>query len=277
MKQRTTGVIRPGVALALGGAVLCSLLYASVAAAETKIHEVQPYPIGAPEYLVIWGTDFGDIDFDADTPEIMFGTYPHKLDLIEAATNALCPTFTGDTSGNAPPLDDEGYDCVVAMLPVGSGDPPFDNPDGIGAVPAGDYLLKIWVDGPDECAEKPTSLTLDIYPADCSGFNLQGGYCQGDLTGAVFPVVISDVIGHNNAEWLIAGDPVLAEGDSLVFTGDGKWPNELRFTMTDASGLTQTIQFHTSCSQPLAIGDVFGSAVLSYMEAALVAGMQHDL
>ncbi|MDX1554851.1 MAG: hypothetical protein R3212_02380 [Xanthomonadales bacterium] len=40
---------------------------------------------------------------------------------------------------------------------------------------------------------------------------------------------------------------------------------------------SQNVEFHTSCSEPLAIGDVFGSMILVDIEADLTPGMEHAL
>ncbi len=237
------------------GSMLLGIVFTSASFAETKIEEVQPWPIDAPTQLIIWGTDFGD------SPEFHFGT--QEPPLVISGDQSLCPTPLG---GEAPPLDSSTVDCVVVDLPaVTNGEP---------NVPAGDYLLAIWVPGPDQCASKPSSLTFEYTPSDCSGFNLQGASCSGDMTGSAGPANLI-AQGHNNADWVVTSSPV-ANGGLVVFTGDGKWPNELTLNINDGVQ-NQDVQLHTSCSQPLAIGDVFGSMTLVAMEADLQSGMQHDL
>ncbi len=150
------------------------------------------------------------------------------------------------------------------------------------SVPPGDYLLAIWVEiEANQCVMKPTSLTFEYNPTDCTGTNAQAGAaCAGDLTNAVGAAALT-AEGHNNATWTVTSSPV-ANGGSVVFTAgaNGKWPNELGLTIDPGDGLDppQTIQLHTSCSQPLVLGDEFGSMTLTAMNAeALGPSMQHDL
>ena len=129
---------------------LLLVLFTQHAIAETKIHEVQPYPIDAPVQLVIWGTEFGD------NPQIYFGTHPVPLEID--LSSLLCGDMRNDP---APPIAPDGFDCVVADLPLGisNGDP---------TVPSGDYLLKIVAEstGINICGAKPSSLTFEYIPAD---------------------------------------------------------------------------------------------------------------
>ncbi|HAD08553.1 MAG TPA: collagen-like protein, partial [Porticoccaceae bacterium] len=153
-------------------------------------------------------------------------------------------------------------DCVVVNLPEANNGEPN--------VPAGDYLLSIWVEGAEECTSKPTSLTFDFVQADCPTANAQeGDVCIGEAADGL---AISNVDGHNKADW--AWEII---GNSVTFEADGsKWPNNLALTL--GSEDTQYISLHTSCSQPLVIGDAFGSLVLTEMTGAdLTARMQHDL
>ena len=87
--------------------LLCiAALFTQYAIADTKIHEVQPYPIEAPEQLVVWGTNFGD------NPEIFFGTHPDPL--VIDVSSPLCDAMRNNP---APPIAPTGFDCVVTDLP----------------------------------------------------------------------------------------------------------------------------------------------------------------
>ncbi|MDX1554852.1 MAG: hypothetical protein R3212_02385 [Xanthomonadales bacterium] len=176
-----------------GGAFGIGLLaFAPMAAAELQVLEVQPVPIDAPEQLIIWGTDFNN-------PMVKFGTYPHAL--AYSADQSLCPGTP------APPLDNTAVDCIVVDLPVGTDDPPFDNPDP-GSVPAGDYLLSLWQETAPECAVKPSSLTFMYEPSDCSGTNSQpGSSCSGDMTGSAGPATLS-APDANQVSWVFSPNPV---------------------------------------------------------------------
>ena len=68
MKRRCNIAILPKIATLVGGALLGSLLYAPLAFAETKIHEVQPWPNDGPTQLIIWGTDFGPVNWGDGVP-----------------------------------------------------------------------------------------------------------------------------------------------------------------------------------------------------------------
>ena len=179
---------------------------------------MQPWPPEAPTQLIIWGTDFGDIVPNADpalgTPQIHFGT--ESTPLVVAADQGLCYAPLGDI---APPLE-EGADCVVVDLP----DADDNNDNGVAddSVPSGDYLLAIWVELDEvACLSKPSSLTFQYLPADCSASdNSQAGAaCLGDdLTGAGVTNLSAE--GHNNADWDV-DPPSVDDGDFVTFTADG--------------------------------------------------------
>ena len=234
---------RLGIAPIVGLALIVSLLFSPLAMAGTEILEVQPWPNAAPTQLIVWGTEFGPINRGLvpadDTPMIRFGTQSAHLRI--AASQLLCPAPLG---GPSPPLE-AGTECVVVDLPVVAN-------GGAPSVPAGDYLLAIWVELENsECVAKPSSLTFLYQPTDCSGANAQNAACAGDLTG------------------------------SVVFTAAGsKWPNELGLTIDPPDGVddVQTLQIHTSCSQALVLGGKFGSLELTAMNAeALGSSTQHAL
>ncbi|WP_322500059.1 DUF7467 domain-containing protein [Kangiella aquimarina] len=216
------------------------LVSAQLTFAAPKIHEVQPYPYEAPSNLVIWGTGFDD-------PQVYFGT--HASPLVISADQSACDAMAFNP---APPLDPTDFQCLVVDLPyVNNGSP---------AVPSGDYLLKIVVEGGiDVCGEKPSSLTFNYIPSDCNGYNAQGGTCSGDMTGAIGATSVS-VSGRDSEKW--SYPTMIYPGEDVVFTAAGnKWGNELNVNFSEG-GLSQSIGLHTSCSQPLFIGDVFGSFVL---------------
>jgi len=257
MKQRYTSAILPKIATLAGGAILGSLVYSTsaFAAGDPLIMEVQPYPDDG--VVVIYGMNFGD------DPLFTFGTgrVGDYNGYLAPGDQSLCPPEPPDTLDPPPPLDVTipDYSCWVGNLPDG------------GDIPSGDYLIEIWVEG-DECVEKPDLLRFEYTPSDGSGTNAQGAVCDGGggtLTGA------ADLAagGHNNATWAIDPTSVLVAGDLVEFTGAGKWPNELSLTMT--GNVTQTIQFHTSCSEPLAIDDQFCSLKLVYLGDA-TGGLKTD-
>jgi hypothetical protein len=219
--------------------VISSFIYSPYVFAVPKIHEVQPYPITAPIQLAIWGTGFND-------PEIFFGTYSTPLTI--SIDQSLCANMADFP---APPLEPANFECIAVDLPmVAFGGNPI--------VPSGDYLLKIVADGGDDiCTEKPSSLTFLYTPADCSGMNSQTkDSCFGDMTGAVGPTTIS-TFGKDADKWAY---PVgINPDDEVTFSSLGsRWGNQLNINFEEG-GFSQTIGLHTSCSEPLVIGQFFGS------------------
>ncbi len=223
---------------------LSLLVSAQLSFAAPKIHEVQPYPYESPSNLVIWGSGFDD-------PQVYFGTHPNPL--VISADQSACDAMAFNP---APPLDPTDFQCMVVDLPyVNNGSP---------AVPSGDYLLKIVVEGGiDVCGEKPSALTFNYVPTDCSGLNAQGATCSGDMTGALGATSIS-TSGRDADKWSFPS--MIYPGEDVTFTAASStkgntWGNELNLDFSE-NGLSQSIGLHTSCSQPLFIGDVFGSFVL---------------
>ncbi|WP_444542873.1 DUF7467 domain-containing protein, partial [Kangiella profundi] len=229
-------------ALGIPLAGLGLLVSTQLTLAAPKIHEVQPYPYEAPSNLVIWGTGFDD-------PQIYFGT--HSSPLVISADQSACDAMAFNP---APPLDPTDFQCLVVDLPyVNNGSP---------AVPSGDYLLKIVVEGGiDVCGEKPSALTFMYTPSDCSGYSSQeGATCSGDMTGAIGATTIN-AFGRDSEKWNYPS--MIYPGEDVTFTASvsGKWGNQLNVEFSE-NGLSQTIGLHTSCSQPLILGDVYGSFTL---------------
>ncbi len=261
MKGRRHTAILSRIATLTGGVLLGSLVYTTTAFAldPPLIMEVQPYLDESPPVVVIYGRNFGD------DPKFTFGTGrigDYNGYLTKALDQSKCPM---PVDGLMPPLDDTipGYSCWVGDLPEGD------------LLPSGDYLIEIWVEGPLECTEKPSSLTFDYLPGPCSSSNAQGEMCFGDdLTGVVVDGTYT-AGGHNNAEWSPSGGTFYAVGGTIVFTGTDKWPNEMTLHI-QVGDLMQDIQFHTSCSQPLAELDEFASFTLVDFFGAKDAFTQHD-
>ena len=228
---------------------------AQTAIAETKIHEVQPYPASGPEVLVIWGTDFND-------PSIYFGTHLAPLNI--SADQSQCAIMTANP---APPLDPMDFDCIVVDLPV------VDN--GVPNVPSGDYLLKIFAEGGmNVCGDtKPSSLTFLYQPKDCSGFNSQtDASCSGNMTGSIDAPTFT-FFDKDADKWSASQD-----GDLVTFTSSGdKWGNKLSVLIDDGT-FSQEVSLHTSCSQPLVLGEEFGSLeLMDFIGNGGTTTMQMDL
>ncbi|ACV26582.1 collagen-like protein [Kangiella koreensis] len=236
---------------------LSLLVSAQLIYAAPKIHEVQPYPHDAPTNLVIWGTGFED-------PQVYFGTYPNPL--VISADQSTCDAMAFNP---APPLEPTDFQCLVVELPyVNNGTP---------AVPSGDYLLKlVAVGGLNICGTKPSSLTFEYNPSDCSGSNSQEtATCSGDMTGAVGATNIN-VFDRDAEKWSYPS--MIYPGENVTFVAAGsKWGNQLNVHFSEG-GLAQDIGLHTSCSEPLVLGDSYGSFTLvDFVGEARGAAEEHDL
>jgi hypothetical protein len=118
------------------------------------------------------------------------------------------------------------------------------------------------VEPPATCDDgKPTALVFEYTGDDCSATtNLQNGKfsCSqtGDVLGALANVLMTkdadkisvEIIG--NMVKIFYSDPVGKE-----------FPSEIKYDVIGESG-TQSQTLHTSCSQPLNVGDQFGALIL---------------
>jgi len=113
------------------------------------------------------------------------------------------------------------------------------------------------------CDAKLVDMVLEYNGQACQDplGNPQNGQavCDGDATGASNVGVI--YTGKFASRQTISPASNLNDGDlvrvTAVHTG-GLFPNQ-SFKIVDANGVLQTVAFHVSCSQPLALGDEFGS------------------
>jgi hypothetical protein len=84
--------------------------------------------------------------------------------------------------------------------------------------------------------------------------------CTGDATGATnVGVVYAGKFGYAHSVSPASG---INDGDrirvSSTLTSGGLFPNQ-KLLISNSSGVLQTVEFHVSCSKPLALGDEFGS------------------
>ncbi|MBT8141351.1 MAG: collagen-like protein, partial [Gammaproteobacteria bacterium] len=207
--------------------------------------------------MVVWGTDFND-------PSVYLGTYLDPLDI--SLDQSLCTMMSANP---APPLDPSSFDCVVVDLPVVMGGEPN--------VPSGDYLLKVVTEGGEAvCGDKPSSLTFLYTPKDCSGFNSQAdSTCSGDMTGSMSDASVS-TFGKDADAWLY--ETSVMDGGTVTFIASGsKWKNKLS-VLLEADGNSQEFFIHTSCSQPLILGEEYGSfQLIDYVGNGGGVTSQHDL
>lgn len=128
-----------------------------------------------------------------------------------------------------------------------------------------DPATLVCIEFDDVCEpDKPTKLTVQ-YDADSDSSHSQSGNeVIIDPPDAVFPdSVYIEVYGHINN--LLATHSNVAPG--YVFDVEGprrRIPPRLQFRIYTAPGgnLIQTVQFHSSCSQPLETGDEFGAITI---------------
>lgn len=133
-----------------------------------------------------------------------------------------------------------------------------------------------------ECSTKPNYMEFVYDPNMCVWENGQDFDCgpEGSLPGDGVTITAG---GQNGGVWSISPAGPYDAGDHLIFTagtndkGQVKWPNQLDLTISGGDGDTQTIGLHTSCSEPLETGDVYGSMTLLVMnESAIEPGTPGD-
>jgi hypothetical protein len=113
------------------------------------------------------------------------------------------------------------------------------------------------------CDGKLVDMVLEYNGQDCQVPlpNPQNGEaeCEGDATGATNVGVI--YTGSFPNRQTISPASGINDGDRIRVTATfwgGLFPNQ-KFKIVDGGGVRQNIEFHVSCSQPLALGDEFGS------------------
>ena len=114
---------------------------------------------------------------------------------------------------------------------------------------------------------KPYILHLQYTGGDCaSSDNEQSDvnfHCSGDLSNeAVVHIIANDKADHNNGKiWF---DDIVELGDNFVLdpylVGEHKLSSTTFIHIFDLSGnQLQEVEFHTSCSEPIAAGDTYGA------------------
>lgn len=113
------------------------------------------------------------------------------------------------------------------------------------------------------CDAKLVDMVLEYNGRDCQDplANPQSGEasCHGDATGKTnVGVVYTGKFGYKQTVSPASG---INDGDRIRVSATwkgGLYPNQ-KFKIVDSNGVVQTVEFHVSCSQPLALGDEFGS------------------
>lgn len=116
------------------------------------------------------------------------------------------------------------------------------------------------------CDAKLVDMVLEYNGQDCQDPlpNPQNGEarCEGDATGASNVGLV--YTGKFPSRQTVTPASGINDGDLIRVTATwwgGLFPNQ-EFKIVDSSGVLQDVDFHVSCSQPLALGDEFGSLKL---------------
>ena len=120
-----------------------------------------------------------------------------------------------------------------------------------------------------QCDAKVVDMVLEYTGRDCQDPlpNPQNGAasCDGDTTGATNVGII--YTGPFAYKQQISPSSNINDGDRIRVTSTwwgGLFPNQ-SYKITDDSGILQEVSFHTSCSEPLGLGDEFGPFTLVEM------------
>ena len=118
-----------------------------------------------------------------------------------------------------------------------------------------------------ETLGKPTSLTFEYTADGCAASDNDQDpkkvNCQEVGTLGVLDVTVSAFgMKKGDVKPYDAAPTVVSPGDQFTITPQGdKFESQSFLTATNADGMEEN-EFHTSCSQPLAVGDIFGSFTL---------------
>ena len=235
--------------------LFCTSVGVSDAMANPSILVVQVDPSVPPRFLVIYGTGFGTVSFNDQTPVINLGTQVPAL--VISGDQSEC------SSTPPPPLDPLnpiGIDCVVAELPSN--------------IPDGDYRL--WLKGEvplASCADgKPILLTFQYTGDLCTLSTYPNGtekHVCTDLIGQIAPVDIIPGEGKNANKFIVTPNTGIQVGDLVTVTSttpgkrlSSSFPIHIVNDPDLGGAIAQTQDIHTSCSAPLVPKDQFGSMLL---------------
>jgi len=138
-----------------------------------------------------------------------------------------------------------------------------------GTDPSGDPVSECEVTLPSQvaCDGKLKALVLKYMGGDCSNTtNWQDGKftCAGDA-GLNEPVRI--VITKDVAELtVVPADESIMIGDEFTIVANTELRADTQFDIVQGGALLQSLKIHTSCSQPLSLGDRFGSVQVVAMD-----------
>jgi hypothetical protein len=160
------------------------------------------------------------------------------------------------------PLDAAAFGpnaCTVGAIPLPGGDVAMDDIEWVAF--ACDVIQQ-----PGSCADgKPKALTFRYTGSSCAATtNFQNGkfLCSGDPAGAQpVQVVLTADLSAATISPITETIPVGGEF-TVTATGTNLKANTY-FAIKKGGSVLQSLAIHTSCSQQLEVGDVFGSLVLT--------------
>ena len=157
------------------------------------------------------------------------------------------------------------------------------------AVADGDYLLAL-APTTFSCDDgKPTSLVFEYTGLGCdTSMNDQGSKAACEFFMGPGPGAVDITFaGHRGKKSKKKSNKELSATPSSVMVLDqftiealngGKLPSSSRFDISQGGELLQRVNVHTSCSQPLTVGDTFGSLKLvAAISEGAGAGASYDL
>ena len=118
------------------------------------------------------------------------------------------------------------------------------------------------------CTAKPVEIIFEYTGLDCQNpLPHEGAKCNGDPAGAepvsvIYTGKFADKITVSPSSNINVGETF-----ALTATGRNGLHSQTKFIVQDSLGIVQNVEIHTSCSQPLACGDQYGSLkVIEYTQ-----------
>jgi uncharacterized repeat protein (TIGR01451 family) len=204
-------------------------------------------------------------DFHSDTKIEIRGSENNLLQSLKFHSSCSQPVSLGDVFGALTVVEFSTKDGGQFLLP----DPEPPAPNNL-------CTIELAPPGP-HCTTKPTSLTFRYLGGDCTiDPNFQDGRasCVGDPLGDMEPVRIEVTGTKKDADrtYLNTGEPADVYPDDIVTAlasagGSSKFGSSTMVRIYDRFDLLrQEIEFHTSCSKELNLGDRFGALELFGMD-----------
>lgn len=194
------------------------------------------------------------------------GTSTFHLSCSDADMNG--PEDCGKAQGNGKTTDTKWTNTWILEGMAGNGQVLDCTPQPTG--PTNECVTQL---GPvPDCttAGKPTSLTFRYTGGGCSQSNntqaLDKAVCTATPSGGIVDGEITVRAAGNSSltsdVYTVAPNPVAEGGEFTITFGGSTFKADSYVEIVAANGVTELNKIHTSCSQPLKVGDVFGSLEL---------------